>query len=73
MPEEADEDGMLQPAHYINYFKLLATMAEKGKPMNPEANRKAMAVSKHPFHSGLPGARLLTIFCAVLRHDRRVR
>jgi hypothetical protein len=30
----------------INYFKLLATMATKGVPMNPEANRKAMAVSQ---------------------------
>jgi hypothetical protein len=33
------------PAFYINYFKLLATMNEAGQPMNPEANRKAMAVS----------------------------
>ena len=33
------------PAHYINYFKLLATMSENGTPMNPDANRKAMAVS----------------------------
>lgn len=30
-------------AFYINYFKLLATMAEEGRPMGPEANRKAMA------------------------------
>ena len=29
----------------INYFKLLATLGKKGEPMNPEANRKAMAVS----------------------------
>jgi hypothetical protein len=28
----------------INYFKLLATMGKAGVPMNPEANRKAMAV-----------------------------
>jgi len=33
------------PAFYINYFKLLATLGEAGKPMNPEANRRAMAVS----------------------------
>jgi hypothetical protein len=31
------------PAYYIQYFKLLATMAEPGKPMNPETNRKAQA------------------------------
>lgn len=33
------------PAHYINYFKLLAEMGrrEPGKPMNPEYNRRAMA------------------------------
>ncbi|KAJ9608397.1 hypothetical protein H2200_007385 [Cladophialophora chaetospira] len=31
------------PAFYINYFRLLATISEGGKPMNPEANRKAMA------------------------------
>lgn len=29
----------------INYFKLLATLGARGEPMNPEANRKAMAVS----------------------------
>ena len=33
------------PAFYINYFKLLATLGEAGKPMNPEANKRAMAVS----------------------------
>ncbi|KAF2754672.1 hypothetical protein EJ05DRAFT_503624 [Pseudovirgaria hyperparasitica] len=32
-----------QPAYYINYFKLLATMAEDGKPMSKEANIEAMA------------------------------
>ncbi|KEF57910.1 uncharacterized protein A1O9_05832 [Exophiala aquamarina CBS 119918] len=31
------------PAFYINYFKLLSTLGEAGKPMNPEANRRAMA------------------------------
>lgn len=31
------------PAFYINYFKLLSTFSEEGKPMNPENNRKAMA------------------------------
>lgn len=31
------------PAFYINYFKMLATMSEQGKPMSPEANRRAMA------------------------------
>lgn len=44
-----DEDAMFfntyTPANYINYFKLLATFSEEGKPMNPEANRRAMAVS----------------------------
>ena len=44
-----DEEAMFfntyTPAHYINYFKLLSTMAEEGVPMNPEANRKAMAVN----------------------------
>ncbi len=33
------------PAFYINYFRLLGKMHEEGKPMNPDANRKAMAVS----------------------------
>lgn len=32
------------PAYYINYFKLLSTMAEDGKPMPAEANVAAMAL-----------------------------
>ena len=43
--DEARFFNTFTPAHYINYFKLLATFSEEGKPMNPEANRKAMAVS----------------------------
>jgi oxalate decarboxylase/phosphoglucose isomerase-like protein (cupin superfamily) len=43
--EEAKFFNTFTPAHYINYFKLLATMAEKGVPMNPDDNRRAMAVS----------------------------
>lgn len=43
--EEAKFFNTYTPAHYINYFKLLATMSEQGVPMNPEANKKAMAVS----------------------------
>ncbi|GAD93874.1 hypothetical protein NECHADRAFT_41989 [Paecilomyces variotii No. 5] len=31
------------PAFYVNYFKLLSELCEDGKPMSPEANRKAMA------------------------------
>lgn len=31
------------PAFYINYFKMLSELTEKGKPMSEEANRKAMA------------------------------
>jgi oxalate decarboxylase/phosphoglucose isomerase-like protein (cupin superfamily) len=44
--EEAKFFNTYTPAHYINYFKMLATMAERGKPMDPEVNRRAMAVSK---------------------------
>ena len=36
------------PAFYINYFKLLSTLGAAGKQMDPEANRKAMAVSALP-------------------------
>ena len=43
--EEAKFFNTFTPAHYINYFKLLATFSEEGKPMNPDANRRAMAVS----------------------------
>lgn len=43
--EEAKFFNTYTPAFYINYFKLLATLGAAGKPMNPEANRKAMAVS----------------------------
>lgn len=32
------------PAYYINYFKLLSTMAETGKPMPAEANVAAMSL-----------------------------
>ena len=41
--EEARFFNTFTPAYYINYFKLLTTMSEEGKPMNPENNRKAMA------------------------------
>ncbi|OAL35681.1 hypothetical protein AYO20_05062 [Fonsecaea nubica] len=41
--QEAKFFNTYTPAFYINYFRLLATMNEQGKPMNPEANRKAMA------------------------------
>jgi mannose-6-phosphate isomerase-like protein (cupin superfamily) len=43
--EEAKFFNTYTPAFYINYFKLLSTMSEQGKPMDPEANRRAMAVS----------------------------
>ncbi|KAF2726064.1 hypothetical protein K431DRAFT_280095 [Polychaeton citri CBS 116435] len=32
------------PAYYINYFKLLSTMGDEGKPMPAEANVQAMAL-----------------------------
>ncbi|KIW16035.1 hypothetical protein PV08_06086 [Exophiala spinifera] len=41
--EEAKFFNTYTPAFYINYFKLLAKLSEAGKPMNPEANRRAMA------------------------------
>ncbi|KIV80602.1 hypothetical protein PV11_08093 [Exophiala sideris] len=41
--QEAKFFNTYTPAFYINYFKLLATLAEAGKPMNPEANKRAMA------------------------------
>lgn len=41
--EEAKFFNTYTPAHYINYFKLLHTMSQEGVPMNPEANKKAMA------------------------------
>jgi Cupin domain len=41
--EEAKFFNTFTPAHYINYFKLLHTMSQEGVPMNPEANKKAMA------------------------------
>ena len=31
------------PAFYINYFKLLGSMAQEGKPIPPEISLKAMA------------------------------
>jgi quercetin dioxygenase-like cupin family protein len=34
----------MTPCFYVNYFKLLAQIAEAGKPMTKEANVKAMAV-----------------------------
>lgn len=40
--EEAKFINTYTPSFYINYFKLLAKMNEEGKPMNPEANKKAM-------------------------------
>ncbi|OAL27336.1 hypothetical protein AYO22_03611 [Fonsecaea multimorphosa] len=41
--QEAKFFNTYTPAFYINYFRLLATMNQQGQPMNPEANRKAMA------------------------------
>ena len=32
------------PSFYINYFKLLATLGEEGKPMPAEVNMTAMAL-----------------------------
>lgn len=46
--EEAKFFNTFTPAFYINYFKLLATLGEAGKPMSPEANRRGMAVSSGP-------------------------
>jgi oxalate decarboxylase/phosphoglucose isomerase-like protein (cupin superfamily) len=43
--EEAKFFNTYTPAHYINYFKLLAQSTVQGRPMDPEANRRAMAVS----------------------------
>jgi hypothetical protein len=45
----------------INYFKLLATMGKAGVPMNPEANRKAMAVRRSllPYSPVFPISRLV--------------
>jgi hypothetical protein len=58
--EEAKFFNTYTPAFYINYFKLLAKLGEEGKPMNPEANRRAMAVSlaasfdSHPLLAWVP-------------------
>ncbi|KAK5936918.1 hypothetical protein PMZ80_010856 [Knufia obscura] len=41
--EEAKFFNTYTPAFYINYFKMLATMAQEGTPMKPEDNRRAMA------------------------------
>lgn len=41
--EEAKFFNTYTPAFYINYFRMLSKMSEEGKPMNPEANRRAMA------------------------------
>jgi hypothetical protein len=41
--EEAKFFNTFTPAYYINYFKLLSTLGQKGVPMDPDANRKAMA------------------------------
>lgn len=51
--EEAKFFNTYTPSFYINYFKLLSQLAEAGKPMTAEANRKAMAVSIGPFCSNL--------------------
>lgn len=32
------------PAFYINYFRIIGKLMEEGKPMNPDINKKAMAV-----------------------------
>jgi hypothetical protein len=43
-----DEEAKLfftsTPAFYINYFKLLSQMGDRGKPMPAEANMQAMAL-----------------------------
>lgn len=43
-----DEEAKLfftsTPSFYINYFKLLSQMGDKGKPMPAEANMQAMAL-----------------------------
>lgn len=43
-----DEESRLffttTPSFYINYFKLLSTLGEEGKPMPAEANMQAMAL-----------------------------
>lgn len=41
--EEAKFFNTFTPAHYINYFKLLHTMSREGVPMDPGANKRAMA------------------------------
>ena len=45
--EEAKFINTYTPAFYVQYFRYLVTLLEAGKPMDPEANRKAMAVSTH--------------------------
>lgn len=69
--EEAKFFNTFTPAFYINYFKLLATMGQKGVPMNPEANRKAMAVSVFP--STACDETTLTTICTVLCDYRSCR
>lgn len=32
------------PAFYINYFRIIGKLMEEGKPMNPDINKKAMAI-----------------------------
>ncbi|KAI9727603.1 MAG: hypothetical protein M1834_008043 [Cirrosporium novae-zelandiae] len=40
--EEARIFNTFTPAFYINYSKLLSSLAEEGKPVTPEMNREAM-------------------------------
>lgn len=42
--EEAKIFFTSTPAFYINYFKLLSTLGEEGKPMPAEVNMTAMAL-----------------------------
>ncbi|KAI1383782.1 RmlC-like cupin [Hypoxylon trugodes] len=41
--EECRFFNTFTPSYYINYFKVLSQLLEPGKPMDPEANKKAMA------------------------------
>ncbi|OTA87829.1 hypothetical protein M434DRAFT_35171 [Hypoxylon sp. CO27-5] len=41
--EECKFLNTFTPAYYINYFRLLSQLTEEGKPMDKEANAKAMA------------------------------
>ena len=75
--EEAKFFNTYTPAHYINYFKMLAKMSERGKPMDPEVNRRAMAVSLsfvlRAWGLGLTGCSILRLLVWRRRRCRRGR